>query len=821
MTYTLSTRRSATFASPSPNCTIGTSKCIDLWETYLEDLGLPTVIDNATEPAITPVPTNRPRCSVGDVSISCAPPETRCIISANKVDLFYWPEPTAAPNASQANNASTTVFRNITMTSPSVYLIFDHLQALTSGVVMDSCTQISPLGATSLVTHLGPAASQRFIGGPYTNAVVSLDPTSLQSLVRDLGPGINTASVASEIAHGGPDYYYWINNVLGSGINYNYWGGYGSNVTALPVNFSDLKVPSPEAYYLNINGPPGCNRMGDHPQCSTIYDGAYRAQLLVPEQVRTLRPEWATCYDPLLGAYDPPIALTPAGSIAKPSIGPDLQTKPPLALTPATTINKPAPGPTISSPPQETSPMKDANPHPTTSVEHKASDKAPEPSKSNGDDGTSTGSNQPAADQGWSNDQPNDNDDKGSTGTTPNENTPQDPPTASKEPDANGSDSNGQGSNSAAAAAQNVVNGLGNAAKETSAADNVNPDTGDDHASSNEKGDSQNDSDSQGSDNSSSDGPSSGSNGSESSDGSHDNGANGGSVDDPNSGSSQFSSGDGRSGSQSGSGGQEGTDSNDGSSTKNNSPEQVISLHGAKHTIAAQNGVPVLDGTTLRTDGSPITVNGQAVSAAGSNVMIGPQTVPLPTDSAAGPDDPREAVFTADGTKITASPGRISGVVVVDGTTLSVDGSSSVVVHGATISAAPEGVVVDGSTIYFEASTMSNGGELLKLGSDVVATASEISSGVYAVGSVTLTAGGPDATISGHTVSAASSGVVIDGSSASSSPSATSDASAGNDNTQDPSSSTLPAEQTTSGAVRIESVIWALLVICGFPFVIL
>jgi hypothetical protein len=32
------------------------------------------------------------------------------------------------------------------------------------------------------------------VGSPYTDAVVSLDPSSLTSLVRDLGP-VNTASV--------------------------------------------------------------------------------------------------------------------------------------------------------------------------------------------------------------------------------------------------------------------------------------------------------------------------------------------------------------------------------------------------------------------------------------------------------------------------------------------------------------------------------------------------------------------------------------------------------------------------------------------------
>ncbi|KAM0718495.1 hypothetical protein Q7P37_005565 [Cladosporium fusiforme] len=787
--WTSTTSRSAAFANPSPNCTIGTSKCIDLWETYLDDQGLPTMIDNVTEPAITPVPTDRPRCSVGDISLSCAPEKTRCIISANKVDLFYWPAPTAAPNASQASNVTTTVFRNITMTSPSVYLIFDHLQALTSGVQMETCSFSSPLGATSTATYLGPAASQGFIGGPYTDAVVSLDPTSLKSLVRDLGPGINTASVVSEIAHGGPDYYHWINYVLGSGMNYNYYGGYGTNVTALPVDFSDIEVPPAEAYYLNINGPPGCNRMGDHPQCSTIYDGAYRAQLLVPDQVRTLRPEWATCYDPLYGAYDPPIALTPAGTIAKPSSGPEQETKPPVALTPETTINKPAPGPTVSKQPKETTPKNDPSPDPTPKPDLPKPSDSPSPTGETPNDSPSKGStaqpenasepdkNDPSPEDS-SNDQTNNSEEDNAEGPTKTGDTPNTSPSSDGNSNANDSPSTGSAPNDKGGdsdagdsnhAAEIVAAGILGAAKESNAANNENSgDSAGNGVSHTENG--------QGSSNESSDsGNSSGSTGSGSS--------GGGDSSSGNSGSHSSEGSDDDSGSSQGAGSETGSDSsasnnnNDGSPTNNEPPEQVISIGGAKHTVAAHNGVPILDGSALPADGSPVTIDGQTVSAADGNVIIGTQTVPVPTGSAEGSGDSPAAVFLADGQEVTALPGRSSGIAVIDGTTISV-GGSGMTAHGAHVSAAPDGIVVDGSTIAFEAApTTSGDGVVLTLGSDVIATASGISSGVFAVGSVTLTAGGPDATISGHTISAASSGIVIDGSSTAIDPGATKDGS--------------------------------------------
>ena len=88
-TSTTTETLNATFLNPSPTCTIAPSKCTNLWESYLEEQGMPTTFDNATEPAITPMPTQRPRCSVGTVTPICetAPPAS-CIFSARKVDLY-------------------------------------------------------------------------------------------------------------------------------------------------------------------------------------------------------------------------------------------------------------------------------------------------------------------------------------------------------------------------------------------------------------------------------------------------------------------------------------------------------------------------------------------------------------------------------------------------------------------------------------------------------------------------------------------------------------------------------------------------------------
>jgi len=88
-TTTYTTKLETTFTNPTPDCKIAPSKCTTLWEAYLEEHNMPTTFENATEPAITPVPTDRPRCSVGDVTFICQPtPTPSCVLIASKVDLY-------------------------------------------------------------------------------------------------------------------------------------------------------------------------------------------------------------------------------------------------------------------------------------------------------------------------------------------------------------------------------------------------------------------------------------------------------------------------------------------------------------------------------------------------------------------------------------------------------------------------------------------------------------------------------------------------------------------------------------------------------------
>lgn len=686
------------------------------------------------------------------------------------------------------------------MTSPSVYMIFDHLQALSSTDLDMRCSLSSPLGATGTYASLGGGAIS-MVGGPYTNAVVSLDPTGLSSLVRDLGP-VNTASVVSEIAHGGPSYSYWVNAVQGTGYNYDYQGGYYSSVLRQPVDFHNLAVPKAEAYYMNINGAPGCNRMGDHPQCSTIFDGDYRAQLLVPEQVRSLRPEWAECFDPLFGALDPPIALTPAATIKGPSNPasptPDPTTEAPVALTPEGSIKEPepepaTPGPTVPTSPSPTSPPKyTPSAIPATQPDDQSDDDKPTSDNSSSDDNSDPGDKPSSDDKPASNDPPS-SDDRPASDDEPSSG---DKPASDDKPSSDGTPAHND--KPASDAGNSSPDAAGNSQQNTDSPQQSEGNDGDASQSGGDQKQPQNALDVLSA--------------AQQSDAAKETSlpASGGSDN-----SAESSEGQGSASGQ--------QDNNDGdtagSGSKDSPSSQVVDIDGTKHTVVAQDGVPVIDGTTLPADGSPKTIDGQVVSAVNGGVIIGSETVRLASDPTASPEDSQRATFTANGQTFTAAPGSSKGEFVVDGATVSA-GHSAVTVHGATVSAGSDGFVVDGSTVSYADVTGSDRPAVLTLGSDV-ATASTVSSGVFAIGTVTLTTGESGTTISGHVVSAASSGIVVDGTLTTSSASESRET----QREQGMGSSTSSAQPegssaASSGAAKLVIMRWAVLVSCGLVLVL-
>lgn len=121
-------------------------------------------------------------------------------------------------------------------------------------------------------------------------------------------------------------------------------------------------------------------------------------------------------------------------------------------------------------------------------------------------------------------------------------------------------------------------------------------------------------------------------------------------------------------------------------------------------------------------------------------------------------------------------------------------GGPALVSEGHIVSVATNGVAIDGRVADVTIGDTSVPRQTVTFESEII-TASEISSGVYAVYTATLTAGGEAKSVLGQEVTAASSGLVV----ATSSPSASSTSS-------------------TSGASKLATACWASLVVCGLLF---
>lgn len=325
-----------TFTLPSPSCTIGYDDCSALYSNYRSSLGLPWT---ASLPSITPAPTNSPKCfdQVGDylsssftydgscwVGFEPAP----CDVVGTSVTLFYWP--TTQESYGSTDNCSTSSthpvtakYGNLTFTSPSVYVSIPAVAMTTYIYDLEFCGNFAEGGA---------AISEM---PPLYNVVATISPEELSSAVHSL-PGLDPASVAYDIALGRSDYRSLAAAVYGS-----------QNYTYRPVDYNAIASPPPEAYYLGLKSPPGCDIDGPHPECSTIFDGAYAVGLKIPKQLRTLAPAWATCVDDSIhGLYATAIALQPdsSGAVALTSTQPATSTVPaspsstPAAPTPTSTV---------------------------------------------------------------------------------------------------------------------------------------------------------------------------------------------------------------------------------------------------------------------------------------------------------------------------------------------------------------------------------------------------------------------------------------------------------------------------------------------------
>lgn len=186
----------------------------------------------------------------------------------------------------------------------------------------------------------------------------------------------------------------------------------------------------------------------------------------------------------------------------------------------------------------------------------------------------------------------------------------------------------------------------------------------------------------------------------------------------------------------------------------------VVSIgSGGASTLSLSNGNLVVGSQTITSGGSAATVNGKTYSVGSNGVVVGGSTYAV---SALPSSTPSGAVITIGGSTYTASATG-SSALVIDSQTISAGGPAATV-NSQVVSLGSSGVVVGSSTVAISAlgspsSTIS--GAIFTISGSAF---TDIANAPVTIGTTTLSVGGPAATVNGEVISAASSGIVIAGS---------------------------------------------------------
>jgi len=123
-------------------------------------------------------------------------------------------------------------------------------------------------------------------------------------------------------------------------------------------------------------------------------------------------------------------------------------------------------------------------------------------------------------------------------------------------------------------------------------------------------------------------------------------------------------------------------------------PEAVFTLVNGRTYSVAQGGALTLGSRTVSVGGSAVTVGDQVISLASDGVVI----TPAASASVLGAGTTMQAVITLGSETLTAiyTSGASGAAYVADGTTLTVGGADATI-DGQIVSAALEGIVIDGS----------------------------------------------------------------------------------------------------------------------------
>ncbi|KAK4993385.1 hypothetical protein LTR66_006020 [Elasticomyces elasticus] len=191
-------------------------------------------------------------------------------------------------------------------------------------------------------------------------------------------------------------------------------------------------------------------------------------------------------------------------------------------------------------------------------------------------------------------------------------------------------------------------------------------------------------------------------------------------------------------------------------------PGAVLTIGPVTYTAFETSGAIILGTVTLKPN-QLATISGEVISAYTGGVVVHGSSIPF---SIIAPTLLQgQAVFTAGSRVLTASEvaGR-TGVVVVDGSTISIGGPAATI-NGQTISEGSAGLVVGTRTVPISAVSATQTGAVFTIGSRTY-TAFEIagSPNTVVVDGNTLSIGGPATTIDGQVISEGLNGLVVGGS---------------------------------------------------------
>lgn len=292
-----------------------------------------------------------------------------CTIAAQTVNLFYWPTP-AIPS-----QATSFVSDGYTYVSPSVYLGFTSLSAF------DYCGTVGNV-YTSTTFSFAPDELSTF-GSPLASTYVTTD------IYTDYTSGVSTTTHTETNSYAGP----------ASVINYRDLGQNCSTISGYEFvagNPSQAGGVSKFFYLLTS--------LNKWLTVCSAYDPCHPT-ILLPPQVKSIDPAWASCANNLIGGfYDPPYALTSQGALqafssstAAPAQTPQSDQAPSTTTTPAQLTSTPAsPADPTTQPSSTADPSPPVTSDPTPPVESSSTPQPALPATSDPADPSDPATSDPA-----------------------------------------------------------------------------------------------------------------------------------------------------------------------------------------------------------------------------------------------------------------------------------------------------------------------------------------------------------------------------------------------------------------------------------------